>query len=173
VLDVALAFDALGADLPSLVVYELPAGDEASLRDSLEALGPPPSIVGGELRDPSAARGLMRLVLNAILYATSAGVTPEVRTVVPRRRPTAPASPPPESSSIFFLPGKIDIRQVRQLEELGRAPGGREQLARFMVRGHWRRPAKNWTEQRLRWIEPYWKGPDLAAVIEKQYRLKA
>jgi hypothetical protein len=41
-----------------------------------------------------------------------------------------------------------------------------------MVRGHWRRPAKNWTEQRLRWIEPYWKGPDMATVIEKAYRLR-
>jgi hypothetical protein len=28
-----------------------------------------------------------------------------------------------------------------------------------------------WTEQRMRWIEPYWKGPDLAAVIEKTYKM--
>jgi len=41
-----------------------------------------------------------------------------------------------------------------------------------MVRGHWRRPAKKWTDQRLRWIEPYWKGPEMAAVIEKAYRLR-
>jgi hypothetical protein len=42
-----------------------------------------------------------------------------------------------------------------------------------MVHGHWRRPARSWTEQRLHWIEPYWKGPNLAAIIEKQYRLKS
>jgi hypothetical protein len=46
-------------------------------------------------------------------------------------------------------------------------------LRRHMVRGHWRRAAKNWTDRRLRWIEPYWKGPDMAAIIEHAYRLKA
>jgi hypothetical protein len=76
------------------------------------------------------------------------------------------------SDSVFLLPGKIEIGRVRKLQELSRAPGGRPILARFLVRGHWRRPPKNWTDQRLRWIEPYWKGPDMAAVIEKQYRLK-
>jgi hypothetical protein len=32
--------------------------------------------------------------------------------------------------------------------------------------------AKTWADQRLRWIEPYWKGPDMAAIIERAYRLK-
>jgi len=41
-----------------------------------------------------------------------------------------------------------------------------------MVRGHWRRPQKGWTDQSLRWIEPYWKGPDMATVIERAYTLK-
>jgi hypothetical protein len=111
-------------------------------------------------------------VLNAILYATSAGVIPEVRTLAPRRRSPGASASPPASDSVFFLPGTIDIRRVRQLQELQRAPEGRSTLARFMVRGHWRRPAKTWEDQRLRWIEPYWKGPDLATVIEKAYRLK-
>jgi len=31
----------------------------------------------------------------------------------------------------------------------------------------------NWTHHRLRWIEPYWKGPDMAAIIEHAYRLEA
>ena len=79
---------------------------------------------------------------------------------------------PLESDSVFFLPGTIDIRRVRQLEELSRAPGGRAMFARFMVRGHWRRPAKNWMDRRLRWIEPYWKGPDMAAIIERTFKLK-
>jgi hypothetical protein len=171
-LHITFAFDALGADLPSLIRYDVPADDEASLREFLGSLGPRPSLTAPEVRDVNASRGLLRLVLNAILYATSAGVTPEVRTLAPRRRASQPAPAPHESDSVFFLAGKIDIRMVRQLQELGRAPGGREQLARFMVRGHWRRPAKNWTEQRLRWIEPYWKGPDLGAIIEKAYRLK-
>jgi hypothetical protein len=172
VLDVVFAFDALGADLPSLVRYEIPVGDEASLGAFLESVAPRPAVEPA-VRDTSPARGLLRLVLNAILYATSADVTPEVRTVAPRKRPTGAGAAPPSSDSVFFLPGKIDIRSVRQLRELARAPDGGELFARFMVRGHWRRPAKNWTDQRLRWIEPYWKGPDMAAVIEKAYRLKA
>ncbi|MBM4321625.1 MAG: hypothetical protein FJ125_17200, partial [Deltaproteobacteria bacterium] len=45
-------------------------------------------------------------------------------------------------------------------------------MHRFMVRGHWRRPAASWKEQRPRWIEPYWKGPDMAAIVEREYRLK-
>jgi hypothetical protein len=40
------------------------------------------------------------------------------------------------------------------------------------VRGHWRRANPIWQDQRVRWIEPYWKGPDLAAIVEKEYRLK-
>jgi len=61
---------------------------------------------------------------------------------------------------------------VRRLQELERVPSGRMLLHRFMVRGHWRRPAPAWKEQRMRWIEPYWKGPDIAAVIERTYQLK-
>lgn len=171
-LAIVFAFDALGADLPSLSRYEVPADDEASLRAFLESVAPRP-LVEPAVRDTSPARGLLRLVLNAILYATSAGVTPEVRTVVPCKRLPGSSGPPPSSDSVFFLPGKIDIRHVRQLQELQRAPQGGALFARFMVRGHWRRPAKNWSEQRLRWIEPYWKGPDMATVIEKAYRLKA
>jgi hypothetical protein len=37
---------------------------------------------------------------------------------------------------------------------------------------HWCRPAPDWKDQRMRWIEPHWKGPDLAAVIERTYGLE-
>jgi len=170
-LAVVFALDALGADLPSLIRYEVPADDDASVRAILDAVAPRLALVP-EVRDTSPARGLLRLVLNAILYATSAGVTPEVRTVAPRQPSKGHSAAPSDSDSVFFLPGKIDIRSVRKLQELERAPEGRALLARFMVRGHWRRPSKNWSDLRLRWIEPYWKGPDMAAVIEKAYRLK-
>ena len=167
-LEVTFAFDALGADLPSLVSYQVPV-DDGSLRTFLESIAPH---VDPVVRDASPERALLRLVLNAILYATSAGVKPEERTVVPRGRSPISSASPPESDNVPFLPGKIDIRRVRQLQDLQRAPNGGALFARFMVRGHWRRPAKNWTEQRLRWIEPYWKGPDMATVIEKAYRLR-
>jgi hypothetical protein len=172
-LAIVLAFDALGADLPSLVRMEIPAGDETSVRSFLDSVAPRP-VSQPEVHDTSPLRGLLRLIINAVLYATSADVTPEIRSpaLLPRRQATS-TSPAPSSDSVFFLPGKIDIRRVRQMQDLERAPGGRAMLARFLVRGHWRRPLKGWSDQRLRWIEPYWKGPDMAAVIEKAYRLKA
>jgi hypothetical protein len=58
------------------------------------------------------------------------------------------------------------------MQELERVPDGRTMLRRFMVRGHWRRAAVHWIDQRLRWIQPYWKGPDMATIIERAYKLK-
>ena len=173
-LEITIALDALGADLPSLVRYEVPAGTEASVRSFLDSVAPPPPVADPPLPDVNPVRGLLRLVINAILYATSAGVTPEVRTAPPRapRKAKSLLAPPRSSDSVYFLPGTIDIRSVRRFQELERAPEGRSMLSRFMVRGHWRRPQKGWTEQKLRWIEPYWKGPDMASVIERAYKLK-
>jgi hypothetical protein len=86
---------------------------------------------------------------------------------------------PPESAplvfsseNVYFLPGKIEISRVRNFQKLEQVVSGRRILHRFMVRGHWRRAAAKWTDQRMRWIEPYWKGPDIAAVVERAYRLK-
>lgn len=174
-LEIELALDALGADLPSLVRYEVPAGTEASVRMFLDSLAPAPPVADPPLPDVNPVRGLLRLVINAILYATSSGVTPEVRTAPQQapRKPTSPPAPPRSSDAVYFLPGTIDIRSVRRFQELERAPEGLSMLSRFMVRGHWRRPQKAWTDQKLRWIEPYWKGPDMATVIERAYRLKS
>jgi len=131
-------------------------------------------IVDGEAIAPPTRPlpGLLQVVLNAILYATSAGVQPQVR-ASPRQsvQRAAAAHPVFSSEEVFFLPGMIQISKLRQMQELERIPSGRKLLHRFMVRGHWRRPAKNWKEQRMRWIEPYWKGPDMAAVIERAYKL--
>jgi hypothetical protein len=45
-------------------------------------------------------------------------------------------------------------------------------IQRFMVRGPWRPVARGWRDQRVRWINSYRKGPDMAAVVERAYRLK-
>jgi hypothetical protein len=120
--------------------------------------------------------GLVHTTLNAILSATSAGVEPELR---------LPPAPGPDRTSgrrsepvvlsgedVLYLPGAIEISQLRRLQELERIPSGRRALHRFMARGHWRRAARGWKDQRLGWIEPYWKGPDLAAAIERTYGLE-
>src|SRR5439155_375661 len=119
---------------------------------------------------------LVHLVINAILYATSAGVAPELRPraalMSSKREPQPSASPDFSSEDVYFLPGKIEISQVRRLQSLERVGVGRRLLHRFMVRGHWRHAPLGWKDQRVRWINPYWKGPDMAAVVERAYRLK-
>ena len=42
-----------------------------------------------------------------------------------------------------------------------------------MVRGHWRRAAPGWKDQRVRWIGPYWKGPDIAAGDREDLQAEA
>lgn len=44
---------------------------------------------------------------------------------------------------------------------------------RFMVRGHWRNQAcgMELSERRLIWIKPYYKGPEMAELINKPYQV--
>lgn len=73
---------------------------------------------------------------------------------------------------MFHLPGTIDVSNLKRFQDLERSEGGRQVLRRLMVRGHWRRANATWADQRLRWIEPHWKGPDMGMIIERDYRLK-
>ncbi len=177
-LRVVFALDTLGADPPHLAEYNVPLTEEAQIKSFLDGLGgPPPRLVAeSEIPDANPLRALFHLVFCSILYATSAGVAPEVRDSpagAPKGGRRGAGEPPVFSSeSVFFLPGPIEISRVREFEELERVSSGKRILHRFMVRGHWRRAAAGWKDQRLRWIEPYWKGPDIAAVIERAYKLK-
>ncbi len=122
---------------------------------------------------PLPLPGLVHLVVCAVLYATTPGV--EVRQ---RSSPTSGyrASRSGEravwaSDDVFYLPGAIEISRLREVEALERAPGGRQLLHRFLVRGHWRRPNPSWKDQRLRWIAPHWRGPAIGPTIAKAYKL--
>jgi hypothetical protein len=174
VLHMALGLDALGADPPYVRLHEVPLDEDVPVQRFLEGVAPfvatdPP------VADWHPLRGLLQVALNAVLYATSAGVEPQPRAGPSHAKPKGaapPATAPVYSSeSVFFLPGAIEISQVRRIQELERAPTGRGFLHRFMVRGHWRRAPEGWKDQRMRWIEPYWKGPDLAAIVERAYKL--
>jgi hypothetical protein len=170
---IGFALDALGADEPYLHVHEIRFTDDEPIDLGLPA-EPTEEITDGEWSVPTARPmpGLLEVVLNAILYATSSSVEPQAReTPRGRRGRGSDGSRLYSAEEVFFLPGKIKITSVRELQELDRVRSGRQLLHRFMVRGHWRRPAKTWKDQRMRWIEPYWKGPDLATVIERTYEL--
>lgn len=172
-LELCFVFDALGADLPQRFEHRLALPELEPLQRALDAVAPR-SMIEPSIEDRRPLPGLLRTTLNAILYATSAGVEPELRVPAKQvvRRPPGAASAPFSSEEVYFLPGAIEISQVRRLRRLERSSEGRELLHRFLVRGHWRRAAKDWADQRSRWIKPYWKGPDLAAIIERTYKLK-
>jgi hypothetical protein len=172
-LQLSFALDALGSDLPQWVSHVIPLREEEPVQAHLDAVAPAPQV---EPAVPNAnpLRGLLHVVINAILYATSAGVEPQERPgdSAGRTSKKVPAPLVHTSETVYFLPGPIEISHLRRLNELDRIQEGRTILRRFMVRGHWRRPASTWKEQRMRWIQPYWKGPDLAAVIERTYKLR-
>ncbi len=172
VLHLRFAVDALGADPPQVIEHAVRVRPLAPV-ELPSSPAPRAVLTDGEPVLPAQRPlpGLVHLALNAILYSTSAGVEPQLRPAPLSRAGRAPAQEATSTEGVFFLPGSIEISRLRQMQALERIPSGRQVLHRFMVRGHWRRPPKSWQDQRLRWIEPYWKGPDLAAVIERTYKL--
>jgi hypothetical protein len=174
-LHISFALDALGADPPHLVTHEIALKEGTPLRLLPEDRAPVVA-EGFDIPDARPLQGLLNVVVNAILYATSAGVEPQLRSSPSgARRGEAKGKPEQDvftKEDVFFLPEAIEISSLRDFQQLDRAPSGRELLHRFMVRGHWRRAAPGWQDQRIRWIAPYWKGPDIAAVIERTYKMK-
>lgn len=164
---VGFTFDALAGQPPHLMSWELHVDPNETLEKT----------VGDALaRAQTPAAGLFRPLLdaavNATLYTTSAGVKIEQyrvdRSQQPNRQEPDASLP---SDSVYHLPGKIKISHMRKLQQVARGPRGSTLMHRFMVRGHWRRPNPNWKDQSLRWIEPYWRGPSLAGIIEREYRV--
>jgi hypothetical protein len=160
-----LTFDAFAGQPPHLMSWELHVDPNEPLDKT----------VGDSLaraKTPAAGlfRPLLEAVINATLYTTSAGVKIEQYRVDRSQQPNRKV---PEaclrSDAVYHLPGKIKISHMRKLRQVARGPSGRSLMHRFMVRGHWRRPNPNWKDQSLRWIEPYWRGPSLASIVEREY----
>ena len=176
-LRVAFAADANDGGWPTLIVRDLRVRHDARVSEILLAASPGgteaedlPTIV-----DSPPVRGLLALVLNAILYATSidadiAPGDPRGRAAPPPRRRRNGDLPP--NDGVFHLPGKIDITSLRQLKRVRRGSSDVQANRRCMVRGHWRRAAQRWKDGRPRWIKPHWRGPSAAAIVEREYRLK-
>ncbi len=184
---IELAFffdDGSGRDWPYIIGRSLLVQADARLDEILASHFPDvdPSALS-DIFQSDELRRLVHLVINAILFTTSCqepwrvlkspvaqaaqkatgwGKGKKARLVKLRHERSA--------EEVFHLPGKIPIAQVRALREARRGEG--QMFARFMVRGHWRRANASWEDQRVRWIEPYWKGPDMATVVEREYVLK-
>ncbi|MBI5488127.1 MAG: hypothetical protein HY905_12410 [Deltaproteobacteria bacterium] len=189
-LDIHLLFDARRGEWPYQVGRSLHVRPDAHLDAILDSHHPdvPPERLDAFFQAPELKR-LVHRVLNAVLYATSAHLEPIVlppasvrlerearREGGAKRRRSLErllrSGSRDSRETVFFLPGYIDISRVRRFAELERTEGGRALMSRFMVRGHWRRAAAGWKDQGLRWIRPFWKGPEMAAAVERAYRLK-
>jgi SEC-C motif len=173
---IALGADARDGGWPELVVCNIVVRPDAGIAEVLRTVSPGDD-EGEEIATVVASpplRGLLGLVFNAILYATGgdAEVVPgDPRgdaAPAPRRRRSGVE---PRSDSVFHLPGKIDITSLRQLKRVRRGASEVQALRRCMVRGHWRRAARGWKDERPRWIKPHWRGPSAAAIVEREYRL--
>jgi len=174
---IAFAFDAFIQQWPYLLVRELKIDPHDHLDQILAGHCEGGAGKRSDLVLKSELMGrMLHLVINAILYTTSANVVTETRPsplVKSGRQAVADAADIEYLSSqeVIFLPGKINISHVKELQAVEKSDSGRRLMVKFMVRGHWRRANSKWKDQRPRWISPYWKGPDLATVIERQYRL--
>jgi hypothetical protein len=188
-LSLSMVFDARAGEWPYLLTRDLCIADDDDLETILDSRFPDVEPDAREVFHRPEMRQLVHVVVNAILYATSADVAwplapSPVRALRSESRTRGKAkqarlahraeelSKTYSSEDVFYLPGRIPISQLRALEHIEREKTGPEILSRFMVRGHWRRANPSWQDQRVRWIEPYWKGPELAAIVEKEYRLK-
>ena len=186
----SMVFDAGDGRWPHLLRRVLCFGEDDDLDDILASRLPDAGAGQAAETSPlSAMRPLVHLAINAILYSTSADVAwplseSPIRRLRARGRQLGKAGQARlahrardlhrqySDEDVFFLPGRIPISRLRRLQQTEREPRGGELMARFMVRGHWRRAARGWRDRRLRWIEPYWKGPELAMIIEREYKLE-
>jgi hypothetical protein len=187
-MQMTLLFDANTPDWPWLLTRDLDVAADDVLDEILDSRFPDsqntdPLFTSKELRQ------LVQLVINATLYATSSpswdvigspiakiqrrarGGDDKKKRAAKQRAGTLRSTHSGED--VWHLPGKIPISHVRALRDLQRGDDGGALFARCMVRGHWRRAPATWADPRPRWIEPYWKGPELGAIVEREYRLKA
>jgi hypothetical protein len=179
--------DANMGDWPWILTRDLDIASDDVLDEIVES-----RFSDGHDLDPVFAvpelRQLVQLVINAILFATSSPTWPVIASPLKkaeRRKSRGDAKEQARTrrrieslrsehtgEDVWHLPGRIPISQVRALRELQRGSDGGALFARFMVRGHWRRAPETWRDRSPRWIEPYWKGPELGDIVEREYHMK-
>ena len=185
-LHLSVLLDADNGEWPWILTRDLDISDDDMLDAILDSRFPDVTSVD-PVFETQELKLLVQLVVNAILYATSSpswDVIASPLKKVERRLQRGDAKQKAGTRAraealrnkhcgddVWHLPGKIPISHVRALREMKRGADG-ELFARSMVRGHWRRAPEAWKDSNPRWIMPYWKGPDLAAIVEREYRLK-
>jgi len=160
--------DAYDGEWPYLISRSVLTDGKRNLDEILDSH--PDGSTDELFRDVEMAE-LLRLVVNAVLYTTSADFRKEWREPAP---PALAANRAILSGDgVYYLPGRIPIGPGQAADAQARPSSGTTIVKRFWVRGHWRRPHQSWQDQRVRWIAPYLKGPDVAAIVEREYTLGA
>jgi len=64
--------------------------------------------------------------------------------------------------------------EYQEASQLAATSEGRKLLTRHRVRGHFRQQpvGPSGSGRKLTWIEPFWRGPSFAELVEKGYRVK-
>ncbi len=104
-----------------------------------------------------------KLFCNTVLYINDKSRHPETESVV-RKRVKKPGGGYQQTHQIYLR---------RQRFETLRTPSLRKLDKRFIVRGHWKNQAcgKNWSERRLIWVPPFWKGPSTAEIVSNPHKV--
>jgi len=131
-----------------------------------------------------------RIILNALLYLSSdqaeltvkASPCKEIEdrargiTSRPKRRKLLQTTNRYSTLDYQEVGASVDPIVIQKCATEGSGVGNfsGKPLVRFIVRGHWRRQSHGPEnqERKLIWIRPYYKGPDLAATINKPYLVK-
>jgi hypothetical protein len=79
-----------------------------------------------------------------------------------------------QNNHIYLIGKSIVADDMYQYEKTASADV-RKIMSRFRVRGHWRNQpcGPELSERRKVWIRPFWKGPTLAELVNKNYVVKA
>jgi hypothetical protein len=164
--------DAFDGQWPYLVTREVPLDGKRNLDEILRS-HPDHDEPPDPFFELDEVRALLHLAVNAVLYATSRELVSEVRRP-PSHASLGPRGKPLELSgeTVFYLPSRIVIGPRNAPDDRPFGTTGPVIEKRFWVRGHWRKANPTWQDQRLRWIAPYLKGPEMTAIIERAYELK-
>jgi hypothetical protein len=175
--------EALHTDWENLTPNDLGIGISADRdKDVIEPLGDEKFYTDGLV--------FYRMILNSILYLSS-DQAEQASKESPRAEVEAKAQSAPSMAKrrkILQAGGKYSELDYA---EVGQSVGpivihkaetnantslgvGKKPMVRFMVRGHWRHQpcGIERQERKIIWIRPFFKGPDLAAIVNKPYIVK-
>jgi hypothetical protein len=123
---------------------------------------------------------LHRIVCNALLYLSSrapeiSGDLWAVDRVPPLPEQSSPKAKRGRAGYLKSLSQHPYVEVGPSIKRLERdhPPEMNSPAVRFLVRGHWRNQAhgEGRSLRTFKWIEPFWKGPEMAEIVNKPYRV--